>query len=430
MIWLTNVRPNAAKEPLMTNHPTAGAEETRPAPEQLGTLLVKRGLITAEQLTAALADQQASGEPLGKIVVARGFVSPAMVAQALATQHGGLLKTEYGFATGFGSASGSPVAMLSAPPVTQRVIGRPAAEKPAAVAAPAVPTAPDADSLRDEIAHASAETERLRDDNERLAQLRGELEQRLAAESQRAAALERELASAKEAAPASDGEERIAALEAEVASRDAAIADFKQTGESWKAALAERDDAIRDLVAARDEALARVNAAQNDSAEASVPEAELQALKAEHEAKLAELAAARDEVLMQLRATKAELASREAKLPEIVAARDAVAAELEQAKASLAGHDTAMANLIAEHEAALAEAAAAAPAAVTDRWAAAERHLLFFQGSEGYELVERSGPPPAAGDRVEVPGQVCLVTRIAASPAPGPRLPCAYLIAA
>jgi hypothetical protein len=200
----------------MTNHPTAGAEETRPATEQLGTLLVKRGLITAEQLTAALADQQASGEPLGKIVVARGFVSPAMVAQALATQHGGLLKTEYGFATGFGSASGSPVAMLSAPPVTQRVIGRPAAEKPAAVAAPPVPTAPDAESLRDEIAHASAETERLRDDNERLAQLRGELEQRLAAESQRAAALERELASAKEAAPASDGEERIAALEAEV----------------------------------------------------------------------------------------------------------------------------------------------------------------------------------------------------------------------
>src|SRR6185295_16623262 len=162
-----------------------------------------------------------------------GFVSPAMVAQALATQHGGLLKTEYGFATGFGSASGSPVAMLSAPPVTQRVIGRPGAEKPAAVAAPPVPTAPDAESLRDEIAHASAETERLRDDNKRLAQLRGELEQRLSAEAQRAASLERELAAAKEAAPASGGEDeqrRIATLEAEVAARDAAIEDFKQTG--------------------------------------------------------------------------------------------------------------------------------------------------------------------------------------------------------
>lgn len=411
----------------MKNHPTAGAEETRPAPEQLGTLLVKRGLITAEQLTAALADQQASGEPLGKIVVARGFVSPAMVAQALATQHGGLLKTEYGFATGFGSASGSPVAMLSAPPVTQRVIGRPAAgEKPAAVAAPPVRTEPDAESLRDEIAHASAETERLRDDNERLAHLRGELEQRLAAESQRAASLERELASAKDAAPASGGEQRIATLEAELASRDAAIEDFKQTGEGWKAALTERDDAIRELVAARDEALAQVGAQRSEPAQTSVPEAELQALKADHEAKIAELAAARDELLMQLRATKAELASREAKLPEIVAARDAATAELEQAKASLADRDAAMASLIAEHETALADV----PAAATDPWASAERHLLFFQGREGYELVERAGAPPAAGDRVDVPGGTHLVARIAASPAPGPRLPCAYLIAA
>ena len=41
--------------------PTAGAEDTRPAPEQLGTLLVKRGLISGEQLASALADQKAIG---------------------------------------------------------------------------------------------------------------------------------------------------------------------------------------------------------------------------------------------------------------------------------------------------------------------------------------------------------------------------------
>ena len=34
-----------------------------------------------------------------------------MVAQALATQHGGLLKTEYGFATGFGAGLAPPVAV-------------------------------------------------------------------------------------------------------------------------------------------------------------------------------------------------------------------------------------------------------------------------------------------------------------------------------
>ena len=108
-------------------------------------------------------------------------------------------------------------------------------------------------------------------------------------------------------------------------------------------------------------------------------------------------------MLTQLRATKAELASRDAKLPEIVAARDAAAAELEQAKASLDGRDTAIAHLIAKHEAALAEAWQRP----LDPWAAAESHLLFFQGSEGYELVERTGPPPAAGDRVDVPGRTC-----------------------
>ena len=149
---------------------------------------------------------------------------------------------------------------------------------------------------------------------------------------------------------------------------------------------------------------------------------------------------------MQLRATKAELSSREAKLPEIVAARDAAVAELEQTKALLAERDEALARvesaqaaaddtvleIKAEYEEKLAElvASLAEATAAAAPWASAERHLLFFQGREGYELVERAGPPPAAGDRVDVPGGTHLVARIAASPAPGPRLPCAYLIAA
>jgi hypothetical protein len=216
---------------------------------------------------------------------------------------------------------------------------------------------------------------------------------------------------------AGDAAQRIATLEAEIAARDAAIEEFKETGEGWKAALAERDEAIRGLVTARDEALAR--------AEAPGPEVELHALSHDHEAKVAELETARDEALAELRAMKAELSSSQAKLPELVAARDAAVAALEQAKASLAGRDTAIAHLIAKHEAVLAEIAASA----AGPWASAERHLLFFQGAEGYELVERAGPPPAAGDRVEVPGGARTVARIAASPAPGPRLPCAYLVA-
>lgn len=85
---------------------------------------------------------------------------------------------------------------------------------------------------------------------------------------------------------------------------------------------------------------------------------------------------------------------------------------------------------IVELEAAYETASAGTAASPVDRWAAAERHLLFFQGSDGYELVERAGPPPASGDRVEVPGGPQIVMRLAASPAPGSELPCAYLIAA
>jgi hypothetical protein len=57
------------------------------------------------------------------------------------------------------------------------------------------------------------------------------------------------------------------------------------------------------------------------------------------------------------------------------------------------------------------------------RWAAAEKHLLFFQGTDGYELVERDGPPPRPGTKV---GEH-VVVRISAGTLPG-ELPCAYLV--
>src|SRR5207253_2812138 len=96
----------------------------------------QRGLITDDQLADALADQQATGQPLGQIVVARGYVAPATVAQALATQHGGLLKTEYGFATGFYSGM-PPTSAVAEPPLIAKA---PATAR--AVAAPALALAP------------------------------------------------------------------------------------------------------------------------------------------------------------------------------------------------------------------------------------------------------------------------------------------------
>ena len=55
-------------------------------------------------------------------------------------------------------------------------------------------------------------------------------------------------------------------------------------------------------------------------------------------------------------------------------------------------------------------------------------HLLFIVGANGYEILEREGTPPEPGERVELEdGGVQLVARIARSPLPGDRRPCAYL---
>ena len=68
---------------------------------KLGDILVEHGVITPAQLEHALAEQERTGKALGTIVVEYGMAPGPIVAQALATQRGGMVKTEYGFATGF-----------------------------------------------------------------------------------------------------------------------------------------------------------------------------------------------------------------------------------------------------------------------------------------------------------------------------------------
>jgi len=48
-------------------------------------------------------------------------------------------------------------------------------------------------------------------------------------------------------------------------------------------------------------------------------------------------------------------------------------------------------------------------------------------GPDGWEIVERNGPPPGALLELECGMQ--LVARVGGSPVPGPRIPCAYLLA-
>jgi hypothetical protein len=66
----------------------------------LGELLVEKGLVTNDELEAALEEQAESGRLLGAILVERGFVSGPALAVALAEQYGVELATERGFGTG------------------------------------------------------------------------------------------------------------------------------------------------------------------------------------------------------------------------------------------------------------------------------------------------------------------------------------------
>lgn len=57
--------------------------ETRP---MLGWVLVKRGLITPEQLDAALAEVKRTGMRLGEVLISRGWLFECDLARALAMQ--------------------------------------------------------------------------------------------------------------------------------------------------------------------------------------------------------------------------------------------------------------------------------------------------------------------------------------------------------
>jgi type IV pilus assembly protein PilB len=71
-----------AGQPPRLDH-TYFADEVRP---MLGWIIVNRGLITAEQLDAALADCKATGMRLGEQLIARGWLFEGDLARALALQ--------------------------------------------------------------------------------------------------------------------------------------------------------------------------------------------------------------------------------------------------------------------------------------------------------------------------------------------------------
>jgi hypothetical protein len=409
-------------------------------------------LITQDQLAAALEEQKISGDQLGAVLVARGFVPSALVAQALATQSGSILKTEYGFATGFGTTL-LETSTMDPPPVSPAV-GHPVAVLAPVTSAPArqeqQPAEPEslASVVREELELASRETARLVEANDRLVALRAELEQRLARESQRVTALERELAELQAAPPS---------REPDLVAWQAAHTQAEQAVAQWQAAYAELEKQLRettehaallqeDLEArvavlapaaeARDELqhrLANVTA-RADALEAQVAAGERR-LAAESSASdrvQAELAERLDQAAAQLRDSEAVRAALElhcAERAESAAGFEALATEVEGLRRSAAESERCAAELEQSLAHAVAELAELRASESRAPWAGAAAHCVFFQGTQGYELIEREGPPPADGSRVVLPGGSSqVVARVGASPFPGSVLPCAYLV--
>jgi uncharacterized coiled-coil protein SlyX len=97
----------------------------------LGEVLVLEGLLTEEELAAALAEQRRTGERLGTILVASGVLAGPTLAMALADQYGSAIQTEHGWATGWartssGLRSGDAGTSQPAPRSGAPEIGRPA----------------------------------------------------------------------------------------------------------------------------------------------------------------------------------------------------------------------------------------------------------------------------------------------------------------
>ena len=349
-------------------------------PQPLGVLLVGNGLLSQEQLAAALAEQQQTGRPLGEIVVARGWVSGPLVAQALATQRGGLTKTEYGYATGFpsGDEAAAPAAPVAPPPVTVAGPARPAlrlATPPpvssdselsaqAAATEPIVPLGPPPALEADPVpapapeaeAPQAAEPSEVDALHERIAEL-----EKIAD----AAATNTETARAQAAAAQAETEamrERLTALEqgsgaGEADTLRARVAELDTAVDQAKASEA---DALGQLQAAQAEAevlrerLAAVEAEAADSGEADA----LRTRVAELETTIAEAKRRETEALEQLHAAAAERGELEAARVEADALRRKLA-ELEEQVGQAASADARVSEASAREAHALEQLGAA-----------------------------------------------------------------------
>jgi hypothetical protein len=91
------------REAIGAQYAERSRSQCEPRP-RLGEFLVRRGSLTDEDITQALAEQAKSGRLLGEILVERGAVAQPEVSRALEEQARATLETEHGFGSGLREA--------------------------------------------------------------------------------------------------------------------------------------------------------------------------------------------------------------------------------------------------------------------------------------------------------------------------------------
>ncbi len=211
----------------------------------LGRLLVEQGLLTADELEHALAEQERSGRRLGETLVDCGFVSGPELSNALAAQYGIELTAETGFGTGLRtviqqrheSDRGRVIrAFPSADEPFEALAEAASHEEPAELEAATPPQEQILHAqLEEQWAKLAAAEERLAESHRELTALAHEYDERRS----QAARLARRARQAR-AQRGSDNErdERIAQLEGEVRARGAEIDGLRSECVGLRAELA------------------------------------------------------------------------------------------------------------------------------------------------------------------------------------------------
>jgi hypothetical protein len=434
---------------------SAAAESPRPR-QKLGELLVEAGLLAPAALELALEEQQQTGRTLGQILIGRGFLPPPTVAAALAEQSGGLLKTEYGYATGLsGLRRTTPSAPPPLPPVTAHAptnvipLDRPLPEPEPEPELNAEPE-PEPELAADPEAEPELAAEHGPDP-----ELAGAPEP----EPERAPEVEPALAPEPEpelvAEPATEPAPAPAPARADIddfrARHDALIAAHAEL----EAVIGERDRRIAQL----EEQLAVLQASHGEAMVAltsarTAAEGERQRFE-EMLPELARSTAETVELRRQLGDEREKLARSEGALAERSRIEDEIArlalahAERDEQRVEQKVEEQATALARAQAEIAATEARAAhAESRVEALRAALEharkqtpqpqpqtepapavdsRHLLFVPAADGYDLLDRDGAVPALDAVLELDGRRLRVVRVGSSPLPRDRARCAYL---